>query len=51
MSDFFRNLVKDMQDEDTSIMGDGLGAAEYSGRGIRRLFADSMSAPVVCQLA
>jgi len=31
MSDFFRNLVEDMKDEDTSIMGDGLGAAEYSG--------------------
>ena len=28
---FFRNLVEDMKDEDTNIMGDGLGAAEYSG--------------------
>ena len=31
MSEFFRNLVEDMKAEDTSIMGDGLGAAEYSG--------------------
>ena len=31
MSDFFRNLVDDMKDEDTSIMGDGKGAAEYAG--------------------
>ena len=31
MSKFFRNLVEDMKDEDTNIMGDGLGAAEYSG--------------------
>ena len=31
MSNFFRNLVEDMKDEDTNIMGDGLGAAEYSG--------------------
>ena len=31
MSDFFRNLVNDLKDEDTNIMGDGLGAAEYSG--------------------
>ena len=31
MSDFFRNLVDDLKDEDTNIMGDGLGAAEYSG--------------------
>ena len=31
MSDFFRNLVDDMKDEDTSIMGDGKGAAEYGG--------------------
>ena len=28
---FFRNLVEDMKDDDSSIMGDGLGAAEYSG--------------------
>ena len=31
MSDFFRNLVDDMKDEDTSIMGDGKGAAEFGG--------------------
>ena len=31
MSDFFRNLVDDMKDEDTTIMGDGKGAAEYGG--------------------
>ena len=31
MTDFFRNLVEDMKDEDSSIMGDGKGAAEYSG--------------------
>ena len=29
--DFFRNLVEDMKDEDTSIMADGQGASEYSG--------------------
>ena len=31
MSDFFRNLVDNMKDEDTSIMGDGKGAAEFGG--------------------
>jgi RecA/RadA recombinase len=31
MGDFFRNLVNDLKDEDTNIMEDGLGAAEYSG--------------------
>jgi len=31
MADFFRNLVDDMKDEDTSIMGDGKGAAEFGG--------------------
>ena len=31
MSDFFRNLVDDLKDEDTNIMGDGKGSAEYSG--------------------
>ena len=31
MSDFFRNLVDDMKDEDTTIMGDGKGAAEFGG--------------------
>ena len=31
MGDFFRNLVNDLKDEDTNIMQDGLGAAEYSG--------------------
>ena len=31
MADFFRNLVEDMKDEDTNIMGDGKGSAEYSG--------------------
>lgn len=29
--DFFRNLVEDMKDEDTSIMADGQGASEYGG--------------------
>ena len=28
---FFRDLVEDMKDEDTSIMADGQGASEYSG--------------------
>ena len=31
MSDYFRNLVEDLKDEDTSIAADGLGAAEYTG--------------------
>ena len=31
MANFFRNLVEDMKDEDTNIMGDGKGSAEYSG--------------------
>ena len=30
-NDFFRNLVEDMKDEDTSIMADGQGASEYGG--------------------
>jgi len=31
MGDFFRNLVEDLKDEDTTIAADGLGAAEYTG--------------------
>ncbi len=31
MSDFFRNLVDDLKDVDTNIMGDGKGSAEYTG--------------------
>ena len=31
MGDFFRDLVDDLKDEDTSIAADGLGAAEYTG--------------------
>ena len=31
MGDFFRNLVDDLKDEDTTIAADGLGAAEYTG--------------------
>lgn len=31
MSDFFRNLVADMKDEDTSIAADGTQSAEFSG--------------------
>jgi RecA/RadA recombinase len=31
MSDFFRNLVEDLKDEDTVIAADGTGSAEYTG--------------------
>lgn len=31
MSEFFRNLVETIKDEDTSIAADGLGSAEYTG--------------------
>lgn len=31
MSDFFRNLVKEIKDEDTSMASDGLGSAEFGG--------------------
>ena len=31
MSDFFRNLVKDLKDEDTSMAIDGTGSAEFGG--------------------
>lgn len=31
MSNFFRNLVEEIKDNDTSIAADGQGAAEYSG--------------------
>ena len=31
MSDFFRNLVEDLKDEDTVIEADGTGSAEYTG--------------------
>lgn len=31
MSDFFRNLVKEIKDEDTSMADDGLGSAEFGG--------------------
>ncbi len=31
MSDFFRNLVEDMKDEDTVIAADGTGSAEFTG--------------------
>lgn len=31
MSDFFRNLVEEIKDEDTSIAADGAGSAEFSG--------------------
>lgn len=31
MSDFFRNLVKDLKDEDTSMASDGTGSAEFGG--------------------
>lgn len=31
MSDFFRKLITEINDDDTSIAADGLGAAEYSG--------------------
>lgn len=29
--DFFRNLVEEIRDEDTTIMADGLGSAEFTG--------------------
>ena len=31
MSDFFRNLVKDLKDDDTSMASDGTGSAEFGG--------------------
>lgn len=31
MSDFFRNLVEDLKDEDTVIAADGTGSAEFTG--------------------
>ena len=31
MSDFFKNFVEDLKDEDTSIVADGLSAGEFSG--------------------
>lgn len=31
MTDFFRNLVKDLRDEDTSMAADGAGSAEFGG--------------------
>jgi len=31
MNDFFRNLVEEIKDEDTSIAADGAGSAEFSG--------------------
>ena len=31
MSNFFRNLVEDIKDEDTSIAADGNAASEYNG--------------------
>ena len=31
MSEFFRNLIEDIKDEDTSIIADGEGSSEYSG--------------------
>jgi len=31
MSDFFRDIVKQLNDENTSIAEDGLASAEYSG--------------------
>ena len=31
MANFFRNLVEELKDDDTSIASDGHGAAEYSG--------------------
>jgi len=31
MSKFFRNLIKEIQDEDTTVAEDGLGSAEYTG--------------------
>lgn len=31
MSDFFRNLVEELKDEDTSIAADGTGSAEFGG--------------------
>ena len=31
MSNFFRDLVEDIKDEDTVIAADGTGSAEFSG--------------------
>ncbi len=31
MSDFFRNLIKEVKDEDTSLASDGVGSAEFGG--------------------
>lgn len=31
MSDFFRDLVEEIKDEDTSVASDGLGSSEFSG--------------------
>jgi len=31
MSNFFRNIVEDLKDEDTNILADGLGSSEFSG--------------------
>ena len=31
MSDFFRNMVKELNDENTSIAEDGLSSSEFSG--------------------
>lgn len=31
MSDFFRNLIKEVKDEDTSMASDGTGSAEFGG--------------------
>ena len=31
MSDFFRSLIKEIKDEDTSIAADGVGSAEFGG--------------------
>ena len=31
MSDFFRNLIKEIKDENTTMAGDGDGSAEFGG--------------------
>ena len=31
MSDFFRNLIKEIEDEDTTLASDGGGSAEFGG--------------------
>ena len=31
MSDFLKSLVKDLKDDNTSILGDGESSAEFSG--------------------